>query len=125
MAIYNVYFHPLSKFPGPLISTAFHFDYYYHMLQGSPHRNLKALHDKYGSVVRYRPDSLSFNSPGAWKGMNSALHIVTMIADGADIYGSHPGNGQHPKDPRSYSLGGTNEGSIICRYHALVIGLLD
>lgn len=57
------------------------------MFQGSPHQNLKALHDKYGSVVRFRPDSLSFNSPGAWKGWYfDCLGKRRFVADGEQIF---------------------------------------
>ena len=44
-------------------------------MSGNNVRNIKFLHDKYGSVVRISPNQLSFCSPAAWK----------------DIYGHNPG----------------------------------
>lgn len=65
--IYNIYFHPLSKFPGPKLWAAFQFPYLYTMLQGMIPYRIKALHDQYGPVIRISPNELSFIDPAAWK----------------------------------------------------------
>jgi hypothetical protein len=65
---YNLYFHPLAKFPGPASRTGVHAGDYWHLFKGSHPRSVKELHDQYGDVVRIRPDSLTFNTAGAWKG---------------------------------------------------------
>ncbi|KAI5802953.1 cytochrome P450 [Geopyxis carbonaria] len=65
--IRNVYFHPLSSIPGPLTAAISPAQMYLNRLSGrGPHRN-KALHDKYGPVVRIGPNSVSFINPRAWK----------------------------------------------------------
>lgn len=67
VVIYNVYFHPLTKFPGPKLRAASVIPAWITMWTGAV-LPFKELHDKYGTVVRTAPDSLSFNSPGGWKG---------------------------------------------------------
>ncbi|KAK0113614.1 hypothetical protein ONS96_014469 [Cadophora gregata f. sp. sojae] len=66
--IYNLYFHPLSKFPGPASRTGVHAGDYWELYKGSHPQSVKALHEKYGDVVRIRPDSLTFDTAAAWKG---------------------------------------------------------
>jgi hypothetical protein len=65
--IYNLYFHPLSKFPGPRLWAAFQFPYLYTMLQGVVPYRIKSFHDQYGLVVRISPNELSFIDLLAWK----------------------------------------------------------
>jgi len=65
-AVYNLYFHPLAKFPGPkraAISTIF---FAKTVINGNSINIMKALHEKYGDVVRWAPDELSFSSAQAW-----------------------------------------------------------
>jgi cytochrome P450 len=71
--VYNLFFHPLRKFPGPLKSRATHLWRHYRTVVGDLPLCVKALHDEYGPVVRIAPDELSFTSPDAWH----------------DIYGHH------------------------------------
>ncbi|KAL4902337.1 hypothetical protein BDW74DRAFT_169552 [Aspergillus multicolor] len=66
-AIYNIYFHPLSVFPGPKLRAATRLAWVYSMTSGSNHRSIKQLHDRYGPVVRVAPNELSFISPSAWQ----------------------------------------------------------
>ncbi|KAJ5745275.1 hypothetical protein N7520_010457 [Penicillium odoratum] len=63
---YNVYLHPLSAFPGPKIFAASSIPLALAQLRGRCHKEIKAAHDKYGSVVRIAPNELSFTSAGAW-----------------------------------------------------------
>ena len=66
-AIYNAFFHPLSSFPGPrLWSTTFLFRHVSAM-RGELDWSLKAFHEKYGEVVRFSPEELSFTAERAWK----------------------------------------------------------
>jgi len=64
-----VYFHRLSKFPGPASRAAFYFPEFYHIFLGDSHFATKQLHEKYGDVVRIVPDGLTFASESAWLGM--------------------------------------------------------
>lgn len=65
--VYNVYFHPLRSFPGPLVCRATPFYRHYKFLSGDLIFAMKTLHDTYGPVVRITPNELSFVSPEAWK----------------------------------------------------------
>ncbi|OJD28891.1 cytochrome p450 [Diplodia corticola] len=66
-AIYNVYFHPLHKFPGPKFAAASKIPYAINRCRGLQAKWTKAMHDKYGDVVRLAPDQLSFTSVEAWR----------------------------------------------------------
>jgi len=68
LALYNLFLHPLSRFPGPLIKRAFALPGILEIWFGTSVQNTHALHAKYGSVVRVAPDALSFTSAQAWKG---------------------------------------------------------
>ena len=82
-AIYNIYFHPLSRFPGPAFATATKIPIAMVSWDGGLSNWLKELHDYYRSdVVRISPDELSFISPSAWK----------------DLYGNRPGHEHFQKD---------------------------
>lgn len=63
--VYRIFFHPLSKYPGPVLGklTALHTTY--HAYKGDRYLHLYQLHKKYGPVVRYAPNALSFNSSTA------------------------------------------------------------
>lgn len=66
VAIYNVYFHPLSKFPGPILATATPIPFAYRVFNGRSVDWLQDLHVRYGKVVRVRPNELSYADPAAW-----------------------------------------------------------
>ncbi|KAH8658506.1 cytochrome P450 [Xylariales sp. PMI_506] len=85
--IYQAFFHPLVKIPGPRIYAFSDFPYLYHVLRGEWPQTLKKLHDKYGPVVRFTSRDVSFSTPNAWK----------------DIYG-HKNNAEmnYGKDPMFY-----------------------
>ena len=64
--VYNVYFHPLRKFPGPWLAKASVFPFALRVLNGHMDRWTSKLHLRYGDVVRIMPDELSFINPAAW-----------------------------------------------------------
>lgn len=66
-AFYNLYLHPLRKFPGPKLWIAFPILRSFAMIGGKLDYTMKDLHDQYGDVVRFNPDDLSFISAQAWK----------------------------------------------------------
>lgn len=66
VAIYNVYFHPLSKFSGPILATATPIPFAYRVFNGRGVDWLQYLHERYGKVVRVRPNELSYADPAAW-----------------------------------------------------------
>jgi hypothetical protein len=65
-AIYNVYFHPLSKFPGPKLWAASRLPFIYYLLTGQLVRRVKEFHDIYGEFYRLALDEVSFASEQAW-----------------------------------------------------------
>ncbi|KAH6673039.1 pisatin demethylase [Halenospora varia] len=83
VAIYRLYFHPLAKYPGPLLARISPVPVTIALLRGRIPFYVKAAHDKYGPVVRVSPNELVFDNEAAWK----------------DIYGSRPGHKNFHKDP--------------------------
>lgn len=67
MAIYNIYFHPLRKYPGPKSWVATPFYYAMLQLRGSAPKETAKIHEKYGPIVRISANELSATYPGAWK----------------------------------------------------------
>ncbi|KAK7969286.1 cytochrome p450 domain-containing protein [Apiospora saccharicola] len=67
-ALYNIYFHPLRQFPGPLAARASNgWKLYMEVFrQESPAHLLQKLHQQYGDVVRIRPNELHFSSATAY-----------------------------------------------------------
>ncbi|TLD26995.1 hypothetical protein PspLS_04596 [Pyricularia sp. CBS 133598] len=90
-AVYNIFFHPLRSYPGPLLWRASRFPYVVRFMQGKIPYDLKRLHAEYGPVVRIAPDELTYNCSKAWR----------------DIYGRNKqANGETTlfnKDPVLYS----------------------
>ncbi|KAI9706381.1 MAG: hypothetical protein M1836_003386 [Candelina mexicana] len=83
LAIHNVYFSPLAKFPGPRLAAASPIPYTMQLFRGRLTHWVKELHDKYDSdVVRITPNDLSFINDSAWK----------------DLYGHRPGHKPFQKD---------------------------
>ena len=66
--VYNVYFHPLSSFPGPWAARATpYYKAYVEVVAGrSFAHTLEALHDRYGDVVRVSPRELHFRAPSVY-----------------------------------------------------------
>ncbi|KAL2261273.1 hypothetical protein VTK26DRAFT_4494 [Humicola hyalothermophila] len=86
-SVYRAFLHPLAKVPGPKLFAFWDLPYLYYSLRGEWPRKLKQLHDRYGPVVRFTQDNVSFNVPGAWK----------------TIYGHRmPGQESFPKDRKMY-----------------------
>ncbi|KAF4534596.1 Cytochrome p450 protein [Lasiodiplodia theobromae] len=86
--VYNMFFHPLAKFPGPRLAAATSFVYWYHWLNGNTLHYFESTHHDYGEVVRIAPDRLIFINPQAWK----------------DVYGHKSAKHKtNPKDPAFYA----------------------
>ncbi|KAI8624022.1 isotrichodermin C-15 hydroxylase [Xylariaceae sp. FL1651] len=65
--IYNIYFHPLRRFPGPLLRKASGLPWAIQHSIGVQAQRTQELHDQYGPVVRIGPNHLSFTDAKAWK----------------------------------------------------------
>lgn len=81
--VYNLYFHPLAKYPGPFLCKISPIYAILGLHRGRWPFDVKKLHDEYGPIVRLMPTELSFTDPQAWK----------------DIYGHRQGHPQFHKDP--------------------------
>jgi hypothetical protein len=62
---YQVYFHPLARFPGPFLASVTDLWQVYEFLTLKQPYNLTELHAKYGQFVRYGPDKLSITAEDA------------------------------------------------------------
>ncbi|KAK3342210.1 putative cytochrome P450 [Lasiosphaeria hispida] len=65
--IYNLYFHPLHSFPGPLAHRASPIPYILRIVSGKAAFHTHELHEKYGPIVRLSPNHLSFTDVHAWR----------------------------------------------------------
>ncbi|OJJ66144.1 hypothetical protein ASPBRDRAFT_666479 [Aspergillus brasiliensis CBS 101740] len=85
---YNLFRHPLRKYPGPWWLAASRLPYSFFILRGIATKRTRELHDEYGHVVRISPDTLSYTCKQVW----------------FDVYGgdlTRPRAGV-PKDPLYY-----------------------
>ncbi|KAH8671738.1 putative benzoate 4-monooxygenase cytochrome P450 [Xylariales sp. PMI_506] len=80
---YNLYLHPLRRFPGPWLRAGFYLPDKLSILRGVAYKDIEHLHETYGPVVRITPSALSYNTAQAWK----------------DIYGLKPDRTELAKDP--------------------------
>ncbi|KAI1138331.1 cytochrome P450 [Hypoxylon sp. FL0543] len=89
--IRNIYFHPLSGFPGPFLARASLWWRFIHTGSGKIHLSIEKLHRKYGPVVRVSPNELSFASVESWKaiyGHPAPGKPIPIKAPFYDIYGA-------------------------------------
>lgn len=65
--IYNVFFHPLKRFPGPKLWAASQLPRQFYEIRGTLDFKIRDLHDRYGHAVRLEPNLLSFTDSAGWK----------------------------------------------------------
>ncbi|KAI1153499.1 cytochrome P450 [Nemania diffusa] len=91
--LYNLYLHPLRKYPGPLSHRMTVIPRTLELLYGRLPFHVNKLHQQYGPVVRIAPNELAFSSPQAWR----------------DIYGHKKiGEEEFPKYDGVYKIFGPN-----------------
>lgn len=83
---YNIWFHPLSKYPGPKLWAASYLPYIKALLGGSLVHEHAKIHEDYGEVARVGPNEVSFAVEEAWR----------------DIYEQRPGHKEATKDSTWY-----------------------
>ncbi|KAI1652281.1 cytochrome P450 monooxygenase [Daldinia loculata] len=82
--IYNLFFSPLRKVPGPILWAISPLPQGLTQCFGTPHKTILALHQKYGDVVRTGPKSVSLLNHDAWR----------------QVYGHRKaGQPENPKEP--------------------------
>ncbi|KAI1409848.1 putative cytochrome P450 [Hypoxylon sp. FL1857] len=89
--IYNLYLHPLAKFPGPFLARATLLWRLKNTMGGQQHRVFRAEHDKYGDVFRVSPNELSFASVQSYRdiyGFPPAGQQQFIKSDFYDVFGS-------------------------------------
>jgi cytochrome P450 len=86
-AIYYVYFHPLSRLPGPKLYAVSHIPHTWAQITGRKPFMIHQLHEKYGNIVRYSPQQVSLCDDASYK----------------EVLTNKPGRGQLMKDPLVYS----------------------
>lgn len=64
---YNIFFHPLASYPGPLLWRASRLPYCVSSIRGTIPFDVHALFEKYGPVVRVAPNELAYADADAWK----------------------------------------------------------
>lgn len=65
--LYNVYLHPLRRIPGPQLWIAFPILQQISSLKGNREFKIRGFHEKYGNIVRWAPDHVTFSDAQAWK----------------------------------------------------------
>ncbi|KAK8851079.1 cytochrome P450 [Apiospora arundinis] len=70
--IYNLFFHPLAKYPGPRFAAVSQLWYARVYTGGKWPFIIERAHRKYGDVIRIAPNELSFRTPRAFKDIYGA-----------------------------------------------------
>ncbi|MCJ1248520.1 hypothetical protein MMC30_005738 [Trapelia coarctata] len=91
--IYNIYFHPLAKIPGPPLWRATRLMYISSLLSGKLMYDAQSIHEKYGEVVRLAPNELSFAKEEAWRDIFEAHHGHKAFPKSPVLFAPSPGQG--------------------------------
>ncbi|DAA75510.1 TPA_exp: Uncharacterized protein A8136_1584 [Trichophyton benhamiae CBS 112371] len=94
--IYNLYFSPLSKFPGSkwVIATYWPEFYYDWWCNGKYLFEIEKMHDKYGPIIRINPEELSIRDPDFYNEIyvtesKRRTSHYDVFCKGIDFDGSH------------------------------------
>ncbi|KAE8344880.1 cytochrome P450 [Aspergillus arachidicola] len=92
-AAYNVFFHPLARFPGPFLGRATLLWQYNNTATGKIHIAIEKLHRQYGMpvisqrpIVRITPSELSFASVESWKAIYGHVTLGMPVAIKSPFY---------------------------------------
>ncbi|KAH7126579.1 benzoate 4-monooxygenase cytochrome-like protein P450 [Dendryphion nanum] len=88
--LYNLYLHPLRKYPGPKLWAATRLTWTRSMQSGHFHHDLHKLHSQYGPVVRIAPDELSYTNASAWKDIYGNRTVVKNTIWAGQEEKNHP-----------------------------------
>ena len=98
-SVYRLYFHPLSKYPGPKLAAITGLWYCRHWIGGRWPHVVTELHHKYGDVIRVAPNELVFATAEA------SRDIYNRYQPGAEV--------QFQKDRQFYAPSGTERSLIM------------
>lgn len=84
IAIYRLYFHPLSSVPGPRVAAVSNIWHAYHARNGRMLILGKTLHKKYGPVVRVGPNEVWMNSRAAFSKIYSMFRTTVAFLAAAN-----------------------------------------
>lgn len=107
---YNLYYHSLRHYPGPKAHAATSLPWGLSLLRGTLPRDIHALHETYGRVVRVRPNELAFADAQSWQDIYG--HKVT-----GKRAGLAPGAKEIPKYIRFYKSHPRQPDSLILSGH--------
>ncbi|KAI0019182.1 cytochrome P450 [Xylariomycetidae sp. FL0641] len=96
LAVYRVRFHPLGKYPGPLVARLSDAYAGYYALKRTLHLATFEDHLRHGNVMRYGPDRLVFNTATALRDIyqnprvtKSKLYTFSNTVDGVPFIFTH------------------------------------
>ena len=86
-AFYNLFLHPLRRYPGPKLWIAFPILHYLEALKGTLDFHVREFHERYGDCVRWAPNELTFTSAKAWKDIYGHGHaeLPKYYPEGIDM----------------------------------------
>ncbi|RPA99485.1 cytochrome P450 [Choiromyces venosus 120613-1] len=67
LVLYRLFFHPLARIPGPFLAKITDWYTVYYAYRGDRYLALYKAHEKYGPVIRFAPNLISFNSASSLK----------------------------------------------------------
>lgn len=94
--VYNLFYHPLREYPGPLLWRISRLPYVHRALKGDLAYHMLDIHKKYGPVVRVAPNELAFADADAWKDIMTQKTGVPEVRKWADFY--------TPREPHPVSI---------------------
>lgn len=71
--LYNIFFHPLHRIPGPFLAKLTRLWLFWHDFGGNPHTKIRSLHQKLGPLVRISPNEVSVDDVAA----NTSIYSQT------------------------------------------------
>ncbi|KAE8159764.1 cytochrome P450 [Aspergillus tamarii] len=85
LGIYRRWLHPLASIPGPFLASVSNWHQGWSFMKGGSQEYYLRLHDEYGPVVRYGPNSVMINDP------YFLPHIFHRRAEKTSFYANNPG----------------------------------
>ncbi|KAF5519341.1 Cytochrome P450 monooxygenase gsfF [Colletotrichum aenigma] len=92
LVVYARTFHPLSGIPGPFLATVSRLWYMLKIWTEDVEKDERALHEKYGPLVRLAPDEISWSDPDAF----ADIYRFSNALDKAQFYEPYNTTGFSP-----------------------------